>query len=297
MKNNQYVNGFKAYLQLERSLSKNSIEAYLNDIEKLMHYLDSKQISIKNATLDDLSGFIHTLHQLGLEARSQARIISGIRAYFKYLLLEKIIEHDPSQLLDLPKLSRKLPEVLNIDEINTIISSVDLSQPEGERNKSIIETLYSCGLRVSELVDLKISNLFLKDGFIRVIGKGDKERFVPIGRSAINAIEQYLNYSRVHLNIIKGHEDFVFLNRRGKKLSRQMVFLMLKKQAQLCGIQKTISPHTFRHSFATHLIDGGADLRVIQEMLGHASITTTEIYTHLDRQYLRDTIIQFHPRN
>jgi len=297
LSNLSYHNGFKAYLQLERSLSANSIQAYLDDIEKLFQYLESSGRTVLSADLDTLTGFIHWLHGLGLSATSQARIISGIRAFYRYLRLEKLVESDPSQLLDLPRLARKLPEVLNIDEINAIIASIDLSQPEGERNRAIIETLYSCGLRVTELVELKISNLFFNDGFIRVIGKGDKERLVPIGSVAIRQLRQYLEHVRVHTKIQKGEEDIVFLNNRGKRLSRQMVFLMLKKHASLAGIRKNISPHTFRHSFATHLIDGGADLRAIQEMLGHASITTTEIYTHMDRQYLRDAIIQFHPRS
>lgn len=297
MSNTLYINGFKAYLRLEKSLSPNSVNAYLDDVAKLSRYLDEHNIPVLSATLDDLSLFIQYLHSLGLSATSQARIISGIRAFYKYLRLEKLVDNDPSRLLDLPRLARKLPDVLNIEEINAIIAGIDLSEPEGERNKAIIETLYSCGLRVSECTDLKISNLFLNDGFIRVIGKGNKERLVPVGSVAIKAITQYIQYTRVHIPVKKGQEDFVFLNRRGSKLSRQMIFLMLKKYARLAGIKKEISPHTLRHSFATHLIDGGADLRAIQEMLGHASITTTEIYTHLDRQFLHDTIIQFHPRN
>jgi integrase/recombinase XerD len=294
-----YTQGFKSYLQLEKSLSVHSIKAYLDDVEKLFQYLLINDIPFQpqQITINELTGFIQYLYDLGLSAQSQARIISGIRAFFKYLLTEKIILQDPSQLMELPKLGRKIPEVLSIDEMDKVIHHIDLSKPEGQRNKAILETLYGCGLRVSELVDLRISNLFFDDGFIRIIGKGNKERLVPIGELTIKYIEIYRQHQRIHLNIQKGNEDFVFLNRNGRKLSRQMVFLMIKDLASKAGIKKNISPHTFRHSFATHLIDGGADLRAIQEMLGHASITTTEIYTHLDRQYLRDAIIQFHPRS
>lgn len=292
-----YRNGFKAYLQLERSLAAHSVQSYLDDLDKLHRYLDEQGGDFLRADLDTLTRFIHWLHDLGLSATSQARIISGIRAFYRYLKLEKLIEDDPSRLLDLPKLGRKLPEVLNIDEINALLDKIDMSLPEGERNRAMLETMYSCGLRVSELVELKISNLFLDEGFIRVIGKGNKERLVPIGSVATKYIRHYVQYIRVHVPVQRGQEDMVFLNRNGRRLSRQMVFLVIKKYATLAGIKKSISPHTFRHSFATHLIDGGADLRAIQEMLGHASITTTEIYTHLDRQYLRDAIIQFHPRS
>jgi integrase/recombinase XerD len=294
-----YTQGFKSYLQLEKSLSVHSIKAYLDDVEKLFQYLLINDIPFQpqQITINELTGFIQYLYDLGLSAQSQARIISGIRAFFKYLLTEKIILQDPSQLMELPKLGRKIPEVLSIDEMDKVIHHIDLSKPEGQRNKAILETLYGCGLRVSELVELRISNLFFDDGFIRIIVKGNKERLVPIGELTIKYIEIYRQHQRIHLNIQKGNEDFVFLNRNGRKLSRQMVFLMIKDLASKAGIKKNISPHTFRHSFATHLIDGGADLRAIQEMLGHASITTTEIYTHLDRQYLRDAIIQFHPRS
>lgn len=294
-----YLQSFKAYLQLEKSLSEHSIQAYLEDVGKFMQYCEIENIRFepKNIQLHHLTGFITWLHDLGLSATSQARIISGIRAFFRFMALEKMIDTDPSQLLEMPKLGRKLPEVLSVEEIDRMIAAIDLSKPEGERNKAIIETLYGCGLRVSELTELRISNLFLNDGFIRVIGKGDKERLVPISEITIRYIKNYLDLIRVHIPVKKGFEDIVFLNRNGRKLTRQMIFIMIRDLAARAGIHKTISPHTLRHSFATHLIDGGADLRAIQEMLGHASITTTEIYTHLDRQYLRDTIIQFHPRS
>lgn len=294
-----YLQGFKAYLQLEKSLSEHSIQAYLDDVKKFMQYCEIENIRFdpKNIQLQHLTGFITWLHDLGLSATSQARIISGIRAFFRFMTLEKMIDTDPSQLLEMPKLGRKLPEVLSVEEIDRIIAAIDLSKPEGERNKAIIETLYGCGLRVSELTELRISNLFFNDGFIRVIGKGDKERLVPISEITIRYIKNYIDLIRVHIPVKKGFEDIVFLNRNGRKLTRQMIFIMIRDLAARAGIHKTISPHTLRHSFATHLIDGGADLRAIQEMLGHASITTTEIYTHLDRQYLRDTIIQFHPRS
>lgn len=292
-----YHNGFKAYLQLEKSLSKNSIEAYLKDISKLFVYLEDHKKSPVEAGLNDLTGFVHYLYNLGLSATSQARIISGIRAFYKYLKLENEIKDDPSGLLELPKLARKLPEFLSIDEINAIIEQIDASKPEGERNKAMLETLYSCGLRVSELTQLKISNLFLQDQFIKVIGKGNKERLVPIGSVAVKYLKIYMQHIRIHMPIKKGFEDNVFLNKFGKSLSRQSVFLIIKDLASKAGIKKNIGPHTFRHSFATHLIDGGADLRAIQEMLGHASITTTEIYTHLDRNYLRDIVLQYHPRS
>lgn len=294
-----YLQSFKAYLQLEKSLSEHSIQAYLDDVGKFMQYCEIENIRFepKNIQLQHLTGFIAWLHDLGLSATSQARIISGIRAFFRFMALEKMIDTDPSQLLEMPKLGRKLPEVLSVEEIDRMIAAIDLSKPEGERNKAIIETLYGCGLRVSELTELRISNLFLNDGFIRVIGKGDKERLVPISEITIRYLKNYLELIRVHIPVKKGFEDIVFLNRNGRKLTRQMIFIMIRDLAARAGIHKTISPHTLRHSFATHLIDGGADLRAIQEMLGHASITTTEIYTHLDRQYLRDTIIQFHPRS
>jgi len=294
-----YIQSFKAYLQLEKSLSGHSVQAYLDDVGKFMQYCEIENIGFepKSIQLHHLTGFISWLHDMGLSATSQARIISGIRAFFRFLATEKIIETDPSQLLEMPKTGRKLPEVLTVEEIDRMVAAIDLSKPEGERNKAIIETLYGCGLRVSELIELRISNLFLNDGFIRVIGKGDKERLVPISEITARYLTNYIELIRVHVPVKKGFEDIVFLNRNGSKLTRQMIFILIRDLAHRAGIRKTISPHTLRHSFATHLIDGGADLRAIQEMLGHASITTTEIYTHLDRQYLRDTIIQYHPRS
>jgi integrase/recombinase XerD len=292
-----YKKGFKAYLQLERSLSGNSIDAYLGDIDKLTSYLQDHGY-LKNPSelsLTDLQKFVHWVAELGMTATSQARIISGIRTFYKYCLLEDITPVDPTTLLEAPKLRRTLPDFLTFDEIENIISQIDVSTPEGTRNKSILETMYSCGLRVSEVVNLKLSQLYLDVGFIRVIGKGNKERLVPIGDSAIKYINIYRSTIRVHQSIQPGEEDIVFLNRRGKRLSRVMIFLIIKDLVKKAGIKKNISPHTFRHSFATHLVEGGADLRAVQEMLGHESITTTEIYTHLDREFLRKTLEQFHP--
>ena len=292
-----YKKGYKAYLQLEKSLSDNSVAAYLHDIEKLTTYLSAINDLKKpqQVTLKNLEQFIKWINELGMTNGSQARIISGLKSFFKYCLQEQIITSDPSCLLDSPKLKRTLPDILSFDEIEKLISQLDLSKPEGGRNKAMLETLYSCGLRVSELVNLRISCLFLDVGFIRVIGKGDKERLVPIGSDAIKYINIYRKDIRVHIAIKPGNDDILFLNRRGSKLSRVMIFLIIKEMARLAEINKTISPHTFRHSFATHLVEGGADLRAVQEMLGHESITTTEIYTHLDREYLRNTLQQFHP--
>jgi integrase/recombinase XerD len=292
-----YKKGFKAYLQLERSLSGNSIDAYLGDIDKLTSYLQD-QGDLKNPselTLPDLQKFVHWVAELGMTASSQARIISGIRTFYKYCLLEDITPVDPTTLLEAPKLTRALPDFLTFEEIENIISQIDVSTPEGTRNKSILETMYSCGLRVSEVVNLKLSQLYLDVGFIRVLGKGNKERLVPIGDSAVKYINIYRSTIRVHQVIQPGEEDIVFLNRRGKRLTRVMIFLIIKDLVKKAGIKKNISPHTFRHSFATHLVEGGADLRAVQEMLGHESITTTEIYTHLDREFLRKTLEQFHP--
>ena len=292
-----YKKGFKAYLQLEKSLSDNSVEAYLLDIEKLTNYLQyaSDLKTPSQIKLKDLQSFLEWINGLGIAPGSQARIISGMRSFFKYCILEQIISDDPAALLESPKLKRALPDVLSFDEIEKIIGQADLSKPEGGRNKAILETLYSCGLRVSELVNLRISCLYLDVGFIRVIGKGDKERLVPIGRDAVKYISIYKNDIRVHITVMPGNEDILFLNRRGSKLSRVMIFLMTKALVKKAGITKIISPHTFRHSFATHLVEGGADLRAVQEMLGHESITTTEIYTHLDREFLRTTLQQYHP--
>ncbi len=292
-----YKKGFKAYLQLERSLSDNSVEAYLHDIELLTQYLQQENILKPPADLDlkDLQGFVRRVAELGMTPSSQSRIISGIRSFYRYCSLEGISKKDPTTLLETPKLKRALPDVLTIEEIDQVIGSIDLSKPEGGRNKAILETMYSCGLRVSEVVNLKLSQLFFDVGFIRVIGKGDKERLVPIGTTAIHYIDIYRHDIRVHVPIRRGHEDFLFLNRRGAQLTRVMIFLMLKELAAKAGITKNISPHTFRHSFATHLVEGGADLRAVQEMLGHESITTTEIYTHLDRNFLKSTLEKYHP--
>jgi len=292
-----YKKGYKAYLQLEKSLSDNSVEAYSHDLAKLTEFFLANNVEKKpnEVKLKDLENFLKWINELGMTPSSQSRIISGLRSFYKYCYEEQISLKDPTALLDAPKLSKKLPDVLTFFEIEKILSSIDVSTPEGARNKAIIETLYGCGLRVSELVNLKISCLYPDIGFIRVIGKGDKERLVPIGSSAIKCIKSYIENIRVHIPVIKGNEDVVFLSRRGKKLSRIMIFMIIKDLAKKAGISKTISPHTFRHSFATHLVEGGADLRAVQEMLGHESITTTEIYTHLNREYLRDTLQQFHP--
>ncbi len=292
-----YKKGYKAYLQLEKSLSDNSVEAYLHDIEKLTTWIaETNELKTpRQIVLKDLENFIRWISELGMTPGSQARIISGLRSFFKYCLQEQIISIDPATLLESPKLKRALPDVLSFEEIESIINSIDLSKPEGGRNKAILETLYSCGLRVTEAVNLRISCLHLDVGFIRVIGKGDKERLVPIGSDAVKYINIYRNDIRVHIKVKPGNEDILFLNRRGSKLSRVMIFLIIKELAKLAKIKKIISPHTFRHSFATHLVEGGADLRAVQEMLGHESITTTEIYTHLDREFLRTTLQQFHP--
>ena len=293
----EYKKGFKAYLQLEKSLSDNTVQAYMQDIEKLTQYflLRETKKNPSQVVLNDLETFVKWISELGMTSTSQSRIISGIKNFYKYCLQEQIVNKDPTALLEAPKLKRTLPDVLSFDEIENLINNIDLSSPEGVRNKAVIESLYSCGLRVSELVNLKITCLYLDVGFIRVIGKGDKERLVPVGSSAIKHIELYKNYTRVHIPVKPGNEDILFLNRRGRKLSRVMIFMIIKDLAKKAGITKNISPHTFRHSFATHLVEGGADLRAIQEMLGHESITTTERYTHLDREYLRDTLNRFHP--
>ena len=292
-----YKKGFKAYLQLERSLSDNSVEAYLTDVEKLTTYLQATSImkTPEEIELKDLQGFIKWVAELGMTQTSQARTISGIRSFYKYCLLEEITKKDPTTLLEAPKLKRQLPDFLSFQEIEKIIGEIDLSTAEGGRNKAILETMYSCGLRVSEVVNLRLSQLYFDVGFIRVIGKGNKERLVPIGSSAIKYVNIYRQNIRVHLPVQNGEEDILFLNRRGHRLSRVMIFLIIKDLVKKAGITKTISPHTFRHSFATHLVEGGADLRAVQEMLGHESITTTEIYTHLDREYLRKTLQKFHP--
>ncbi len=292
-----YKKGFRHYLQLEKSLSANSVSAYVSDIDRLTQYLGEGKAHKTPAslTLDDLQGFIKWINELGMTQTSQARMISGIKSFYRYCLLEDMVQEDPSALLAAPKLKRKLPDVLSFEEIENIIAAIDLSKPEGGRNKAILETMYSCGLRVSELVNLKLSQLYLDVGFVRVIGKGDKERLVPIGKDAIKYINIYRHEIRVHISPAPGNEDIVFLNNRGSRLSRVMIFLIIKELAKKAGIEKNVSPHTFRHSFATHLVEGGADLRAVQEMLGHESITTTEIYTHLDREFLRKTLENFHP--
>lgn len=291
------IKGFRAYLKLEKGLSENSVEAYTRDIDKLEQYAGTHNLKPEAISLSDLRQFITWVSELGMLASSQARVLSGVKSFYKYLLIEDIIKSDPAELLEAPKKQRKLPTVLSYQDIEKLIAAIDLSKPEGQRNKAIIEVLYSCGLRVSELTELKLSNLFLDIEFIKVFGKGSKERLVPIGGEAIKALTIWIEQVRVHIPIKKGEEDLVFLNRRGTRLSRVYVFMLIKQLAEMAGIKKTISPHTLRHSFATHLVEGGADLRAVQEMLGHESITTTEIYTHLDREYLKEVITSFHPRN
>jgi integrase/recombinase XerD len=292
--------GFEAYLRLEKGLSENSVEAYIRDFDKLRTFIQLKDTSkgVSQIHYEDLAGFIKYLHELGVSLRSQARIISGIKAFFSYLVIDGYIKLDPSELIEGPKLEKHLPDVLSIEEVDAILESIDLSHPQGHRNRAMIETLYACGLRVSELVGLKISGLFPDIGFIKVLGKNNKERIVPIGESALKHINIYIQSDRNQLKKIKkGNEEILFLNRNGGKLSRVMVFYIIKELAAKAGISKQVSPHIFRHSFATHMVEGGADLRAIQEMLGHESITTTEIYTHLDQSFLRATIDQFHPRS
>jgi integrase/recombinase XerD len=289
--------GFKAWLQLEKSLSDNSVEAYLSDIEKLTQYLETQKqdSSIDAVNLNTLQLFLKWIANLGMTPGSQSRIVSGVRSFFKYCVQENLIKQDPTLLLETPKLRRTLPDFLSVEEINLIIGAIDLSKAEGERNRAILETMYSCGLRVSELVNMRMSSIYPELGFIKVIGKGDKERLVPIGNTALKFIAIYRNQIRSHVKIKKGNEDVLFLNRRGAALTRQMIFFLLRAIVRDAGIKKKVSPHTFRHSFATHLVEGGADLRAVQEMLGHESITTTEIYTHLDRSYLRETLQKYHP--
>lgn len=291
------INGFRAWLQLEKSLSDNSVQSYLRDVELLVRFLHTRKELKSPASVEatDLRIFLKWIHELGFSSSSQARILSGIKSFYKFCLLEQISANDPTTLLEAPKRKRVLPDTLSFEEIEQLIAKIDLSKPEGTRNKAMLETLYSCGLRVSELIKLQLSKLYLDLGFIRVRGKGDKERLVPIGESAIRYIQLYKQTTRLQVSPQKGKEDFLFLNKRGGPLSRVMVFYMIRDLAKQAGINKSVSPHTFRHSFATHLIEGGADLRAVQEMLGHASITTTEIYTHLDREFLRKTLEQFHP--
>ena len=293
------LNAFRDYLLLERSLSANSIEAYLSDVQKFVRYLEIEKLEIPPLAVrqGDLEKFILWVNNLGLEASSQSRLISGLRAFYKFLLVEDLTDSDPTELLEGPRLRRKMPEVLSVHEIQAMLAAVDLSEPQGLRNRAIVETLYACGLRVSELVNLKITNLFLEANFLKVVGKNNKERLVPIGSEAVKYLNMYLDHARSRQeNIRPGEENFVFLNRRGRHLTRIMVFYIIKELAELAGVAKNISPHTFRHSFATHLVEGGADLKAVQDMLGHESITTTEIYTHLDTEYLKETIYLFHPR-
>lgn len=293
---NSSIKGFMAYAKLERGLSANSLDAYSSDIHKLAGYCIGIEKQPDEVDLPALQQFLKTLHEVGFAARSQARLVSGIKAFYKYLLLEDLIKVNPTELLEAPKIGLRLPEVLSKEEVDRIIAAIDLSKPEGTRNKAILETLYSCGLRVSELVGLRLSNFYPEEGFFRVIGKGNKERLVPVGYSALKYIKVYLDQIRRHQPVDSKSEDILFLNRRGRQLTRVMIFHIVKETCAKAGISKNISPHSFRHSFATHLIEGGADLRAIQEMLGHQSITTTEIYTHLDRDYLRAAIMDFHPR-
>jgi integrase/recombinase XerD len=293
------IKGFKAYLKLERSLSENSIDAYMRDINKLLEYIEQEHPTVSPTKVDlaVLDGFVTWLFERELNDRSQARILSGVRAYYRFLLMEDMIDHDPTELLEGPKIKRKLPDTLSYEEIMRMIDAIDLSAPEGARNKAMLETLYSCGLRVSELINLRLSRLHFKNEYVRITGKGDKERLIPIGQDAIKYITIYVQQVRCHQTIDKNSEDHVFLNQRGGKISRMSVFNIIKDLAQKAGIHKSISPHTFRHSFATHMVEGGANLRAVQQMLGHESITTTEIYTHLDRDFLRDTVEQFLPKH
>jgi integrase/recombinase XerD len=293
----RYIKNFVSFLKIEKGLAENSIFAYQNDVSKLYDFALAHRLDVDQLTYEHLKEFIADLFDLGLSARTQARIISGIKQFYGYLMLEDFVKDDPSELLEMPRLARKLPEVMSIEEIDSLIAAIDLSKTESHRNKAIIETLYSCGLRVSELVNLRFSDLFFEEGFIRVIGKGNKERLVPVSPTVEKEIGIYNDHVRRHQTIKPGNENVVFLNRRGAQLTRVMIFTIIKDLAEAAGLKKSVSPHTFRHSFATHMIEGGANLRAVQEMLGHESITTTEIYTHLDQRFLRDAIISFHPRN
>ncbi len=293
------INDFKYYLQVEKSLSENSVVSYESDIHKLMAFVEMFHPSKKPAdiTLQDLQEFLKYIADFHFTETTQSRIISGIKHFFKFLVLENYIQTSPAELLETPRIKRKLPVFLSVEEIDLMLSFIDRSTPEGERNLAMLETMYSCGLRVSELISLKLSDLHVNDGFISVIGKGDKQRLIPIGKSALRLIDNYLTHHRNHIKIKKNNEDMIFLSKRGTPITRQMVFYVIKDLAEKAGIKKKLSPHTFRHSFATHLVEGGADLRAVQEMLGHESITTTEIYTHLDQHFLRENILSYHPRN
>lgn len=294
-----YLQEYENYLRLERGLSENSVLAYMQDVEKLKQFIELKALSLTplQVSIVELQDFLEFINELGMSAYSQARMTSGLKSFFKFLLYAGELDQDPTTLLEAPRLGRKLPDTLSIEEIDQILAAIDHSKPEGQRNRAMLETLYSSGLRVSELINLKRANVLWDVGFLRVMGKGSKERLVPIGKEALKYIRIYENEVRIHLDVQLGFEGILFLNRRGRQLSRQMVFMIIKDLVKTAGINKTISPHTFRHSFATHLIEGGADLRAVQEMLGHESITTTEIYTHLDRDYLRQVIQEYHPRS
>ena len=290
------IKEFKTYLKIERSLSDNTIDSYIRDVKKLAFFGEKINKNELKINKSDIKNFIKEINEDKISARTQSRIISGIKAFYKYLILEDYIKINPTELIESPKIGMKLPDTLSVSEIDSLLSAIDFSHPQGQRNRAILEVLYSCGLRVSELINLKLSNIRFNEGYVKVLGKGNKERYAPIGSSALKYLKIYLEEVRIHQNIKKDSEDIVFLNRRGKKLTRVMIFTIIKQLAEKIGLKKKISPHTFRHSFATHLIEGGADLRAIQEMLGHESITTTEIYTHLDREFLRDAIMTFHPR-
>ncbi len=294
-----YIKQFSNYLKLERSLAGNSVDAYVRDVEKLNQFMEMNHPSISplKVKAKQLQEFIEYINELGMSAYSQARILSGIKSFYKFLMIEDLVENDPTALIEGPKLGRKLPDTLDYPEILKLLDAIDMSTPEGARNRAMLEVLYSSGLRVSELVELRMGNVYFDIGFLRVIGKGNKERLVPCGKDALKFLKSYIEDVRIHVPVQKGFESHVFLNRRGKKLTRVFVFMVIKDLAARIGLKKSISPHTFRHSFATHLIEGGADLRAVQEMLGHESITTTEIYTHLDRDYLKQVIQEFHPRS
>ncbi len=293
------IRGFKAYLKLERGLSDNSLESYIRDVRKLVEFLEIKEKTVSPLQIQssDVEEFLGYIHEIGLGARTQARMLSGIKAFYKYLLVEDLLDDDPTGLIEGPKLSRKIPDVLSLEEINDLLAAIDLSSPLGHRNRAMLETLYACGLRVSELITLKISDFYPEEEYIKVTGKGNKERIVPMGEEAIQQNLYYMHHYRNELDIKPGCEDYLYLNRRGKNLTRVMIFTIVKNLVEYIGLKKNVSPHTFRHSFATHLVEGGANLRAVQDMLGHESITTTEIYTHIDRKYLRETILKFHPRN
>ena len=293
---NNIIDKYKTWLRLEKSLSANSIEAYLTDLDKLIRFVESEGKDFATISYQDLQQFVAQLRDIGIHPRSQARIISGIKSFYRFLLLDEYITADPTELLESPKIGLKLPEVLTVNEIDDILDTIDLSLPEGQRNRAMLEVLYSCGLRVSELISLRYSDVYFDEGFIRVEGKGSKQRLVPISETAIREIKNYL-LDRNLMVVKKGFEDILFLSRRGTALSRIMVFHIIKQQTEMAGVHKNVSPHTFRHSFATHLLEGGANLRAIQEMLGHEKITTTEIYTHIDRQFLRKEILEHHPRS